>query len=236
MTEMISLSKIDPNIIKLIRPLSSVDSEQYKILQSSIEKDGQKHPITIRRLTEEELTNPDFNIKEGAEYGIIDGHHRFDIAQKNKADKILAEIDSATQSDYHDTMLAFRLNASSIKMTPLEKGKIIYTLSEETGKDIREIGEEIFGLKTAMLYRCVNVYKKSIGAKTVSKPRKSKEQFNFSSFKKSFAELRNLPKTQANFTAMLNDVSKSNEALKTIEIFEKQLAWVKEQIKNSIPQ
>ena len=91
-------------------------------------------------------------------------------------EKILAiinENDSKDDSDYRDIVLAYRLNESTIKMSSLEKGKVIYELTKRTRKDISQIGEEIFGFKKSMSYKTVNAYRKSICESTVQKPRES---------------------------------------------------------------
>ena len=79
-------------------------------------------PITLRILTDTERAQ----VAENAIYGIIDGHHRFNIALELGQGKILAvinESDSDDDSDYRDIVLAYRLNESTIKMSSLEKGK-----------------------------------------------------------------------------------------------------------------
>ena len=45
----------------------------------------------------------------------------------------------------------------------MEKGKVINDLIEITGKEPKEIGEEVFGVKRAMSYRLLSNYKKSVG-------------------------------------------------------------------------
>ena len=80
----------------------------------------------IRELTAEENSN--------AIYGIIDGHHWFNIDKETNADTILAKIESRepeANNDYLDKVLAYRLNESSIKMSPIDKGKVIYELSQQ---------------------------------------------------------------------------------------------------------
>ena len=139
-------------------------SRAYRILEHAIKQDGQLNPILIRQLTDTEKQTA----KEGAVYGIIDGHHRYQIALENNQESILAEIDEEKPSRIRDIILAFRLNGTSIRMTPIEKGRVIYDLmkiykDEETEKKVDEIGEEVFGLKTAMAYRCYQAYRKSIG-------------------------------------------------------------------------
>ena len=188
--ENIQISEIDPDIIKLIRPLDT-NSTEYKILKAAIEKDGQRHPITLRKLTEDELQRA----KTGAIYGIIDGHHRFHIAKELTEPTIIAEIDQSTVSPKMDIILAYRLNESTIKMSTLDKGKILYELlqldSEDSTNDrkkLKELGKEVFGIGTAMSYRALQMYKKSIGEQTQQKPPKSVKDFDFKSFKQLFKD------------------------------------------------
>ena len=88
MSEMIPLDKIDDSVITAIRNIKK-DDETYKLLESAIKKDGQRHPITVRKLTGEEKEKSNSN----AEYGIIDGHHRFSVAKNLGNTEISAEID-----------------------------------------------------------------------------------------------------------------------------------------------
>lgn len=146
----IELKEISPEAIKNIRDLRESKSNPYKVLKKAIERDGQLHPIILRELTKSELENAE----EGAKYGIVDGHHRYRIALELKKETILAEIlpnmDNENDMYYRDTSLAFRVNASNIKMNKKDKGKIISDLLDKSAKNITEIGKEIFGVgKTA---------------------------------------------------------------------------------------
>ena len=167
----IPLSEINAHII---RPLRKIDtsSDSYRILENGIIKDGQRHPITLRKLTKAEQAQAD----AGQIYGIIDGHHRYQVALDTHKDEILADVvdvsDQSKDDIFRDLKLAVRLNESSTKMTDIEKGNIIYDMMQQTGKDAPHIAMEIFGVKTSMAYRCLNAYKKSIGETVVTKPRK----------------------------------------------------------------
>ena len=166
---MVKLSEIDAEAISSIRKIKKKTSA-YKILKYAIEQDGQLNPIVIRALTEEELNNS----VVGAKYGIIDGHHRFQIAKENGKETILAEIDTISQSDYRDMELALRLNIANINMSTLEKGAIIYRLIEAGNKnpldsmDVETIGKNLFGIKASMTYR---TYKKANNIPTIERPR-----------------------------------------------------------------
>ena len=166
----VPLSEINSHIIKPLREVDTT-SDSYRILENGIIKDGQRHPITLRRLTNAELAQAD----TGQIYGIIDGHHRYKVARNTHKEEILADI--VSNSDVHendpfrDLRLAVRLNESTTKMTEIEKGKVIYDLIHKTGKDAPRVAMEIFGVKTSMAYRCLNAYKRSIGETVISKPR-----------------------------------------------------------------
>ena len=151
----VKLTEIDSEIISNIRKLKK-KSRAYKILEHAIKQDGQLHPILIRQLTDTEKQTA----KEGAMYGIIDGHHRYQIALENNQESILAEIDTGSPSDYRDMELALRLNVSNISMSTIEKGEVIYNIIKVQNKDslndvdVAEIGQKLFGIKTSMTYRC----------------------------------------------------------------------------------
>lgn len=184
--ESVKLSDIDPDIIPLIRKIN-VDSDSYKGLEFSILQDGQKNPILIRELTDEEKSKA----RENAVYGIIDGHHRYSIAKNNNVDSILAEIEKRNPDDnnnYLDIILAYRLNESSIKMSTIEKGRIISQFKEQQKeKTIPEIGREIFNLAQSMSYRLVHEYKKSIDTDVLEKPREN--GFNSEIFNDIFSKI-----------------------------------------------
>ena len=227
----IELSKIDSKIIPAIRSVQETD-EHYEILKNSLQKDGQLHPITVRRLTNEERSN-----NSCAEYGIIDGHHRFAIAENLGWNAILTKdyelkCDENQIQEYLDNCLAFRLNESSIKMTTVEKGEVISKFMEKFSKSAEEIGEEIFGLKVAMAYRCVNAYKKSTGIATTEKPRKNK--LTVKDFKDIFSAdvqaLKELVPKKSSLEAILSNAKSCDDTLEKITNLERDLKWVKKRL------
>lgn len=223
-SKMIEIVKIDDNVIPAIREVNR-DTENYKLLENAIKKDGQRNPIIIRKLTEEEKAK----VKEGVEYGIIDGHHRYQIALENHQESILAEIDEEKPSRIRDIILAFRLNGTSIRMTPIEKGKVIYDLmkiykDEGKEKKVDEIGEEVFGLKTAMAYRCYQIYRKSIGESDKTQ-KSAKEKFVISTL---FEAVGKLPKSQDDINLDNMSIEDSVGQLEAIRAIEGQLRFYKE--------
>lgn len=223
----LKLSDIDSTVIAPIRAVDT-DSTGYKKLKSAIAKDGQLHPITVRRLTEDEKQQTDNN----AEYGIIDGQHRFQIAQSNGQDTISAEVyeceDDDQTSAYRDIAMAYRLNEATIKMSSLDKGKVIYDLLEQSKgegsgktasrKEVSEIGEEVFGLKKSMSYAALRKYKEAQGMETIEKPRDS--AFAIEKFQETLSEL---PQTQED----LDDSQKRTQQLKAVKDAQKQLKQLK---------
>ena len=200
----ILLNKIDDTVIPPIREVDK-KSVAYKKLFYAIQENGQLHPITVRKLTENERKDTD------AEYGIIDGHHRFAIVgDKNESSILATVVDTPPEEDrkYRDTVMAYRMNESSKQMTSVEKGKVINDLMKITDKEPKEIGEEVFGLKRAMSYRLLNTYRKSLGEDTIEKPR----DIDWASFNQALDEL---PKTQ---DAINPDTRKSQlNAVKTVQ-------------------
>ncbi len=210
----ISVNEIDEDIISKIREVN-VHSDAFKILAHSIKEDHQRYPITLRLLTDAEKVSA----KTGAIYGIIDGHHRYRIARKNGQLTIPAFIISGTGDTDSDVIadckLALRLNESSIKMSPKEKGKVIYELATKTKLNVTELAEEIFGIRTSMAYHCLNAYKKSIGEKVVTKPRRSKE-FKISSLRSAWRKIMK-------FKNVPTDVTESADCLEAIKELERLL-------------
>lgn len=201
----ISVNEIDEDIIPKIREVNT-HSDAFKILANSIKEDSQRHPITLRLLTVAEKT------LSGAVYGIIDGHHRYRIARKNGQLTIPAFVISGMRDTVSDIIadckLALRLNESSIKMSPKEKGKVLYELAKKTKLNMTELAEKIFGIRTSMAYHCLNAYKKSIGEKVVTKPRRQKD------FQISF--LRSAWRKVMKFKNVPTDVAESADCFEAI--------------------
>lgn len=207
----ILIEEIDENIITKVRNINEY-SDSFRILRNSIKEDRQRHPITLRLLTDDEK----LLAKKNAIYDIIDGHHRYKIAVDNNQQHIFSvviNIDIKAKPDIlSDLKIALRLNESSIKMSPKEKGKILYELMQKTNRPPSELAEELFGIRTSMAYHCLNAYKKSIGEKVVTKPRKPKE-FKISS-------LRSAWKSLTKYKDIPTDVTESAncfEAIKKLE-------------------
>lgn len=220
----IKLSEIDCDVIPSIRPINK-NSSAYKKLKFAIDQDSQRSPITIRLLTDPERAK----VAENAIYGIIDGHHRFNISLELGQEKILAiinESDSEDDSDYRDIVLAYRLNESTIKMSSLEKGKVIYELTKRTQKDISQIGEEIFGFKKSMSYKTVNAYRKSICESTVQKPREA--QFSEELLTETFKSL------SQDLSTVTTEKEKCKEQLEKIKTIQKQLDYFKAILKANL--
>jgi len=171
--QMIPMEKISPTAIKQIRSVSE-KSNAFRELREAIRADGQHYPIIIRKLTEEERSQE--GISPENEYGILDGHHRYDIASFDTQKEILASVldydtpNDAVERKIADTRIALIMNAS-VPMTALQKGKVLFELSEETNKNVVELGERIFGIKASMSYHYVNRYKKQHHIRTVIKRR-----------------------------------------------------------------
>ena len=209
-TRHIKLYEIDPDVIEDIRPVKE-DKESYKILEEAMKQDGQFSPITIRWLTDEEKAKA----KEGAICGIIDGHHRFHIAKNNNWETISANIDTQEPSTLR-----------AIRMTVEEKGKAIEQLMSMTGEKANTIGETIFGLKTAMAYRCVQAYnkKKQKLEETEQKKKEhaSKGYFSITALKKAFGVI---PKEKPDIKSW--DIDMCLGQLEAIKKIESQLRFYK---------
>lgn len=219
----IPLKEIDHAVIKGIRILHKRNNADYLQLKKAIEKDGQNQPIIIRKLTDEEKKNA----RKNAIYGIIDGHHRFAIAKDLKKEKILTVVDNGASSGVRDIILAMRFNLSSIKMSSKDKGKVINDLLEGLGDSsnqelIEEIGEKTFGLKKSMTYRCLQIYRKSIGKETVNKPRHNSVNVQ---------EIRDL---MNKLPEDVSNISKDDglKYLENIKFIEQQLKFLKKSISN----
>lgn len=158
---MLKLSEIDPTVIRNTNLRFKIEEERLNTLRKTIEEDSQRDPITVRKLTEEELKSA----TDGAIYGIIDGHGRYMVAQEAGRDEILACIEPYTD-DKTDITLAARLNFAHAELKPIEKGKILYMLIRELGEKptkekVGEIGDSVFGLAVSSSYRYLRMWKLS---------------------------------------------------------------------------
>lgn len=203
-SQLIELDKISPSAIPLIRPLKPTDSEEYRKLAASIQRDGQKSPIHVRRLTDEERAT----VAEGVEFGIIDGHHRYDIAKNTKGittieaiiqesggNSIALDVNPNLKSYIYDVKMAFQLNDTNIPMSNIEKGAIMRQVMEVTGLKADVVGNLLFNVKSAMSYRYVQDYEKSIESQPVAQE----------------TPAVSLPYSQKDFTALLKSVPKSEK-------------------------
>lgn len=231
----IKLREIDYD--SAIEPIRKVDkkSREYEKLKKAIKRDGQIHPITVRKLTDQEKEKAN-----NAVYGIIDGHHRYQIALENNQESILAEIyvlaeDDKSSLTYKDIAMAYRLNETSIKMDSLQKGEVIYRLIEENDKskgkgkeatkdDVAKIGEEVFGLKKSMTYAALRRYRVSVGIETIDKPRNA----DFNILKNS---LDKVPKDKEELDN-LNNQEEIQNSIKAITEVQQQLRLLKKQLEN----
>ena len=97
-------------------------------------------------------------------------------------------------------------------MSTKEKGKVLYELAEKTKLNVTELAEEIFGIRTSMAYHCLNAYKKSIGEKVVTKPRRPKE-FKISSLRSAWRRVMKFK----NFPTDVTESADCFEAIRDLE-------------------
>lgn len=225
---MIPLNKIDPDAIKGIR-LVKDESNSFQNLREAIRREGQRYPIIIRRLTTDEIEavksrHPDSE----AEYGIIDGQNHFSLAAFERDETILATVleddipQDATERKIADTRMALNMN-SAIPMSVLQKGKVIYDLEQETGKDITELGFLFFNVKSSMAYRYVQEYKNHKGIKRTVKQRKKAID---SQILNDLAEAWNkIPHEESAFD--FNDAKKCMEQIELIKDLENKLGVIR---------
>lgn len=173
---MIPMAKISPTAIPRVRPVREY-SNSFQELREAVISEGQQYPIVIRKLTADEIEAvKTLHPHSEAEYGIIDGQHRYFIAGFNHQNEILATVltydppQDAIERKILDARWALKMN-SAIPMTALQKGKILFELEKATGKNITELGLQLFNIKSSMAYKYVQDYKDHNGIKTVIKKR-----------------------------------------------------------------
>lgn len=153
-TATVGLDEICPTAIEAtnLREISS--EEDYNLLKKGIDEDGQQDPIMLRKLTPEEQEKAGTKSK----YGILDGHHRYDIAKKNQQQTILAQIDDTERTPEEEKIFAARKNFSRVNMQTWEKGKVIVQLAKAKDMKVEDVGAKIFGLKRRMVFICTKAY------------------------------------------------------------------------------
>ena len=226
--QMIPLNKIDPDAIKGIRPVRD-ESNSFQNLREAIRREGQRYPIIIRRLTADEIEAVKSRYPDSeAEYGIIDGQNRFSLADFENQEAILATVleddipQDATERKIADTRMALNMN-SAIPMSVLQKGKVIYDLEQETGKDITELGLLLFNVKSSMAYRYVQEYKKH---KDIRRVIKKREKAVDSQILNDLAEAWNkIPHEETAFD--FNDSKKCLEQIDLIKDLENRLGVIR---------
>lgn len=122
-------------------------------------------------------------------------------------------------------ILAFQLNNTSIRMTPIQKGEVIFKLMglyEKNGdrKSAEDIGKEIFSLKTSMAYRCLQAFKQASRNLTDN----DKTTYNKCDFQKLNSALGKLP-TDSN--SNFEETDQYIEQLNAIKEIESQLRFYK---------
>ena len=147
--------------------------------------------------------------------------------KSNGQDTISAEVyecgGDEQNSAYRDIAMAYRLNEATIKMTALDKGKVIYDLLEQSKgegsgktasrKEVAEIGDA-----------ALRKYKNSQGIETIDKPRES--VFTIEKFQET---LSGLPQTQEE----LDDSQKRSEQLEAVKKTQQQLKQLKKLLSQS---
>ena len=101
-----------------------------------------------------------------------------------------------------------------------------------TKLDMNEIGEQVFGLRTSMTYRCIQKYKESIGEPTIKKPRKQGQSFEPNVCRDLMTRLSKLIDTTSPSKALFAANGRSNieEDLKLISDMKAQLRLLEKQL------
>ena len=130
----IPLSQIHPSAIAHTN-LREIHEGNLDALAKSMKEDKQRDGILIRKLTKDEKAKANTE----AEFGIIDGHHRYQVAKDLGCHSIKA-VESETDDVQKDLILAARMNFARVNMETWEKGQIIDRLMELTKKKQRISG------------------------------------------------------------------------------------------------
>jgi ParB/RepB/Spo0J family partition protein len=143
----INLTEIDSNAITKANLREVTEDDKFDLLCEQINSEGQRNPIVVRELREEESTQPE------AKYGILDGHHRYQALQSLNFETINAVI-VESDNDTDDLIKAATYNLSQKNLEMWEIGKILVELNELTGKKIDVVAKG-FGIarSTAFKYR-----------------------------------------------------------------------------------
>lgn len=177
----IPLSKIDPKAIdetniRIDDVNKGSEGVNKEIYIKSIKDSNLIDPIKVRKLTPIEKKNV---AKEGAEYGIISGHQRYNAyveLYRDEHEKDLNNLNYETiqciiddsdntknktpEERKHEIMMGIIANLTRTDMTTLEKGKAYYKILENDDSDLsyRKL-EDVTGDKKSSINRWVTEYK-----------------------------------------------------------------------------
>ena len=177
----IRMDLIDPNAIEEIdigKNQKEKSKEEYKAdienIKRTIKAVGQMQPILIRKLTDAEKEK---SAKKTAEYGIVNGHTRYEANSKKD---VFATIIELNDTDDDQKKLALIANFAKSEMSTEEKAQVIYQEQERLrilSKESVEAGNKkisasletlarTFGISKAYAQKLVNVYKKNMKIST----------------------------------------------------------------------
>lgn len=210
----IKLTNIDPTAIKATN-IRTVNEKDDKMIKNSIFEKGLIYPILVRKLTAEE--KEEANTK--AEYGIIDGHRRYEAVKKlsGKAVKCIE------YSHPEDNKTALISNVARLQMNELDKAKAVYEITKKDKKSYSVVAREL-GVSKSYVGKLVLMWENEInGLKNIDQDNKLKID----------PELNINENLFRNVTAKVKEYSKITEITKKVEL-KNDLKKIIKQLQNEI--
>ena len=198
----INLTEIDPNAITAANLREVVQNDdKFKFLCEQIEDDGQLSPIVIRKLREDESTDPN------AKYGIIDGHHRFFALKLLQCETVNA-LEIVTEDELNDLYNAASYNLNHKELESWEKGKILVTLEEKCPDEkLEDIAAKYFAIARSTAFKYKKAYYQHINPDKAKKSNKIKATYNYEELTEYVKDLNNEPSSLEDCKNRLNDVT-----------------------------
>lgn len=217
----IALGEIDPEAIAIAN-LRAVNekSDHFMALLKQIELVDQKEPILVRKLHDDEKK------KEGATYGILDGHHRYAVFMALQKEKIQAII-IESENEISDLMQAAGANLSHESLEPWQKGQILVTIKEKQNRKLKEVAAD-FGIARSTAFKYQAAYQRHKKNEDVKASIKENSVYDPDKLEKTLSDFKLNPECM--------DEESFKEEIHRVDELTLQLSFYKRQLREKLRQ
>lgn len=217
----LALGEIDPEAIAIanLRTVNE-ESEHFTALLKQIELVDQKEPILVRKLRDGEKK------KEGAVYGVLDGHHRYAVfvaLQKERIQAIIVE----SENEISDLMQAAGANLSHESLELWQKGQILVTLKEKQNRKLKDVAAD-FGIARSTAFKYQAAYQRHKKNEEGKKSIKEKPLYDSDKLEKMLSDFK--------LNAECADEESFKEEIRRVDELTSQLSSYKRQLRDRLRQ